>query len=58
MHYSTTYREKMVSHHFPEAEQIKGDGEVWCRGCDLNTGTTKDKALNLAPLAKLGYPCL
>jgi hypothetical protein len=24
----------------------------------LNTRTTKDKTLNLAPLAKLGYPCL
>ncbi len=24
----------------------------------MNPRTTKDKALNLAPLAKLGYPCV
>ncbi len=29
-----------------------------CRGRDLNPRTTKDKTLNLTPLAKLGYPCL
>ena|GEM_PF-3543429 len=29
-----------------------------CRGRDLNPRTTKDKALNLAPLAKLDYPCV
>ncbi len=28
-----------------------------CRGADLNRGTTKDKVLSLAPLARLGYPC-
>jgi hypothetical protein len=27
-----------------------------CEGWDLNPGTTKDKALNLAPLTKLDYP--
>ncbi len=29
-----------------------------CRGADLNRGTTKDKVLSLAPLARLGYPCI
>ncbi len=29
-----------------------------CRGWDLNPRTTKDKALNLAPLTMLGYPCI
>ena len=29
----------------------------WCRGCDLNARTTKDRILSPAPLAKLGYPC-
>jgi hypothetical protein len=32
-------------------------GGEWCRGADLNRGTTKDKVLSLAPLAGLGYPC-
>lgn len=29
----------------------------WCKGWDLNPRTTKDKALNLASLAMLDYPC-
>jgi len=29
----------------------------WCKGRDLNSRTTKDKALNLASLAMLDYPC-
>ena len=28
----------------------------WCGGRDLNPRTTKDKALNLAPLTRLDYP--
>jgi len=31
--------------------------ERWCRGCDLNARTTKDRILSPTPLAKLGYPC-
>ena len=29
----------------------------WCKGRDLNTRTAMDKALNLASLAMLDYPC-
>ena len=34
------------------------DKKSECRRRDLNPRTTKDKALNLASLARLDYPCM
>jgi hypothetical protein len=48
----------MMEHECELAGKHQRDGEEKCRGRDLNPRTTKDKTLNLTPLARLGYPCL
>ena len=39
-------------------QELANQLDLWCRGGDLNSRTTKDRILSPTPLAKLGYPCL